>query len=152
MQSQPTSLTTQPLAYLAPALVWMLAWGAMLVAQNNISLGYLALILVLANAAASLWLRPLALILISSIAVGLFNWVFVPPRFTLTLGLSEDKHPCQTAQDHRDTDQAALNHVEQPTLGCMSICLGFLLIHMQKAGKMLDHQNHDQADNQPLTK
>jgi K+-sensing histidine kinase KdpD len=90
MQSQPNSANTKPFAYLAPALVWMLAWGVMLIAQNNISLGNLALILVLANAVASLWLRPLASILISSIAVGLFNWMFVPPRFTLTVELSED--------------------------------------------------------------
>ena len=90
MQSQPNSPTTQPFAYRAPALVWVLAWGVMLFAQNKISLGNLALILVLANAVASLWLRPLASILISSIAVGLFNWMFVPPRFTLTVELSED--------------------------------------------------------------
>ena len=90
MQNQPTSPTSKPFAYLAPALVWMLAWGVMLIAQTNISLGNLALILVLANAVASLWLRPLASILISSIAVGLFNWMFVPPRFTLTVELSED--------------------------------------------------------------
>ena len=90
MQNQPTSPTSKPFAYLAPALVWVLAWGVMLIAQNKISLGNLALILVLANAVASLWLRPLASILISSIAVGLFNWMFVPPRFTLTVELSED--------------------------------------------------------------
>jgi K+-sensing histidine kinase KdpD len=90
MQSQPNSPTSKPFAYLAPALVWMLAWGVMLIAQNNISLGNLALLLVLANAVASLWLRPLASILISSIAVGLFNWMFVLPRFTLTVDLSED--------------------------------------------------------------
>lgn len=90
MQNQPPSPTSKPFDYLAPALVWMLAWGVMLIAQNNISLGNLALILVLANAVASLWLRPLASILISSIAVGLFNWTFVPPRFTLTVDLSED--------------------------------------------------------------
>ncbi len=90
MSIQTTLPTTKPLAYLAPTLVWMLAWGVMLIAQNNISLGNLALVLVLANAVASLWLRPLASILISSIAVGLFNWTFVPPRFTLTVDLSED--------------------------------------------------------------
>ena len=90
MSIQTTLPTTKPLAYLAPTLVWMLAWGVMLIAQNNISLGNLALVLVLANAVASLWLRPLASILISSIAVGLFNWPFVPPRFPLTVELSED--------------------------------------------------------------
>lgn len=90
MAIQPTLPTTRPLAYLAPTLVWMLAWGVMLVAQNNISLGNLALVLVLANAVASLWLRPLASVLISSMAVGVFNWMFVPPRFTLTVDLSED--------------------------------------------------------------
>ncbi len=90
MRSQPTSPATKPSTYLAPALVWMLAWGVMLVAQSKISLGNLALLLVLANAVASLWLRPLASVLISSIAVALFNWMFVPPRFTLTVELSED--------------------------------------------------------------
>lgn len=90
MRSQPTSPATKPFAYLAPALVWILAWGVMLIAQSTISLGNLALLLVLANAVASLWLRPLASILISSFAVALFNWMFVPPRFTLTVELSED--------------------------------------------------------------
>lgn len=90
MRSQPPLSATKPSTYLAPALVWTLAWGVMLIAQNKISLGNLALVLVLANAVTSLWLRPLASVLISSIAVGLFNWMFVPPRFTLTVELSED--------------------------------------------------------------
>lgn len=85
-----TSPTAKSFAVLAPALVWLLAWGVMLAAQHNMSLGNLALVLVLANAAASLWLRPLPSILISSVAVGVFNWMFVPPRFTLTVDLSED--------------------------------------------------------------
>ncbi|NDC09038.1 MAG: DUF4118 domain-containing protein [Oxalobacteraceae bacterium] len=90
MRSQPTLPATKPSSYLAPALVWTLAWGVMLIAQNSISLGNRALVLVLANAVASLWLRPLASILISTIAVALFNWMFVAPRFTLTVDLSED--------------------------------------------------------------
>lgn len=77
-------------AYAAPLLVWLLAWAFMLMAYESISLGNLALLLVLANAVASLWLRPLASVLISSLAVGLFNWSFVPPRFTLKVDLSED--------------------------------------------------------------
>lgn len=90
MLSPLTSPTAKSFAVLAPALVWLLAWGVMLAARHNMSLGNLALVLVLANAAASLWLRPLPSILISSVAVGVFNWMFVPRRFTLTVDLSED--------------------------------------------------------------
>lgn len=90
MPTQTASLNAKSFAVLAPTLVWLLAWGVMLIAQHKLSLGNLALVLVLANAVASLWLRPLASVLISSMAVGVFNWMFVPPRFTLTVDLSED--------------------------------------------------------------
>jgi len=90
MRTKPLIFSNDGLAYIAPALVWALAWGLMLMAYDRISLGNLALLLVLANAVASLWLRPLASLLVSSVAVGLFNWSFVPPRFTLTVDLSED--------------------------------------------------------------
>lgn len=90
MPTQTPSLNAKSFAVLAPTLVWLLAWGVMLIAQHKLSLGNLALVLVLANAVASLWLRPLASVLISSMAVGVFNWMFVPPRFTLTVDLSED--------------------------------------------------------------
>lgn len=90
MRTKPLISPSDGLAYIAPALVWALAWGLMLMAYDRISLGNLALLLVLANAVASLWLRPLASLLVSSVAVGLFNWSFVPPRFTLTVDLSED--------------------------------------------------------------
>jgi len=90
MRIKPLIPVSDGLAYVAPALVWALAWGLMLMAYDRISLGNLALLLVLANAVASLWLRPLASLLVSSVAVSLFNWSFVPPRFTLTVDLSED--------------------------------------------------------------
>jgi len=90
MRTKPLIFSNDGLAYIAPALVWALAWGLMLMAYDRISLGNLALLLVLANAVASLWLRPLASLLVSSVAVGLFNRSFVPPRFTLTVDLSED--------------------------------------------------------------
>ena len=90
MPARPLSPIAQPFAHIAPASVWIVAWALMLTAQNSLSLGNLALLLVLANAVASLWLRPLASVVISSVAVGLFNWSFVPPRFTLTVDLSED--------------------------------------------------------------
>lgn len=90
MTTRPHLLLSQHSSYLAPASVWMVAWVLMLTMQNNLSLGNLGLLLVLANAVASLWLRPLAAALISAIAVGLFNWLFVAPRFTLKVDLSED--------------------------------------------------------------
>lgn len=90
MPIRPFPTPAEPHALVAPAMVWTVAWALMLLTQNSLSLGNLALLLVLANAVASLWLRPLASVLISSIAVGLFNWSFVPPRFTLTVDLAED--------------------------------------------------------------
>ncbi len=74
----------------APAAVWVAAWGLMLALQNTLSLGNLALLMVLASAVASLWLRPAASVCISSVAVGLFNWSFVPPVFTFTVDLRQD--------------------------------------------------------------
>ncbi len=74
----------------APATVWLASWGLMLALQPSVSLGNLALLMVLASAVASLWLRPTASILTSSLAVGLFNWSFVPPLFTFTVDLRQD--------------------------------------------------------------
>ncbi len=75
---------------LLPAIVWVAAWGLMLGMQDTLGLGNLALLMVLANAVASLWLRPVVSITISALAVGLFNWSFVAPRFTLTVDLRQD--------------------------------------------------------------
>lgn len=75
---------------LFPAAVWLIAWSLMLGLQDTLGLGNLALLLVLANAVASLWLRPVVSIVTSSMAVGLFNWSFVPPRFTFTVDFRQD--------------------------------------------------------------
>ena len=75
---------------LAPALVWLFAWLMMGLLHNIISLGNLALLMVLASAMASLWLRPRASMVVSTIAAILFNWFFISPRFTLRVDLLED--------------------------------------------------------------
>jgi K+-sensing histidine kinase KdpD len=76
--------------FLAPAMVWVIACGLMIALRSHFNLGNLALLMVLASAVASLWLQPFISILTSSVAVILFNWFFVNPRFTLTVELSED--------------------------------------------------------------
>ncbi|MEY2677316.1 MAG: hypothetical protein RLZ00_8 [Pseudomonadota bacterium] len=63
-------------------LIWALAWGLMFALDETISLGNMALLLVLASAVAALWSSAWASLLSSAVSVVLFNVLFVPPKFT----------------------------------------------------------------------
>jgi two-component system sensor histidine kinase KdpD len=71
------------------ALVWALAWGAMLALDGRLDLANLALILVLAAAAAALWWPAWLSMLGCALAVLAFNVVFVPPRGTLDVDITQ---------------------------------------------------------------
>ncbi len=63
-------------------LIWALAWGLMFTLDETISLGNMALLLVLASAVAALWSSAWTSLLSSVLSVVLFNVLFVPPKFT----------------------------------------------------------------------
>ena len=72
------------------ALIWLVVAGSMALLDGTWSLGNLALLLVLGSTLASFWLSAAACVGMSALAVALFNWFFVPPRFTLHVQLNQD--------------------------------------------------------------
>ena len=64
---------------------WALGWAALLALDGQIDLANQAMLLVLSAATASLWLPALPALLIGTLAVGAFNWQFVPPRGTFAV-------------------------------------------------------------------
>lgn len=84
--TRPDSIT----ASLAPVFVWGVALIIFYWLDEKLSLGNLALLMVLASAIASLWLSLWLSMLTSACAVILFNWLFVSPRFTFIVHLQQD--------------------------------------------------------------
>ncbi len=81
----PASTTLWP-----AALIWLVIAGSMAWLDGQWSLGNLALLLVLGSTLAGFWLSTGACIGMSALAVALFNWFLVPPRFTLHVQLHQD--------------------------------------------------------------
>lgn len=77
-------------ASLAPVLVWGIALVIFYCLDQKLSLGNLALLMVLASAIASIWLSPRLSMVTSAFAVIFFNWLFVSPRFTFIVDLEQD--------------------------------------------------------------
>eukprot|EP01036_Dinobryon_divergens_P038835 gene38835-51049_t len=71
------------------ALVWALAWLAMLALHPVLDLANLAMMLVLASALAALWLPPVVSMAVCALAILAFNFVFVPPRYTFSVDLHQ---------------------------------------------------------------
>jgi two-component system, OmpR family, sensor histidine kinase KdpD len=71
-------------------LMWALAWGLMFVLDETVSLGSMALLLVLASALAALWSSASASLISSILSVVLFNVLFVPPKFTFHVYFLQD--------------------------------------------------------------
>lgn len=71
-------------------LIWALAWGLMFALDETISLGSMALLLVLASAVAALWSSAWASLFSSVLSVVLFNVLFVPPKFTFHVHFLHD--------------------------------------------------------------
>ena len=72
------------------AVIWLVAWGLLWYLDGTLSLGNLALLLVLASAAAGLWLSAAFSIISSALSVLMFNWLFVEPRFTFSVNFQQD--------------------------------------------------------------
>ena len=77
-------------AFWPAVLIWIVCACAIFALASNWPLGHLALLLVLGNTLASFWLATTASILASTVAVALFNWFLVPPRFTFHVQLDQD--------------------------------------------------------------
>jgi len=71
------------------ALAWAVAWAAMLLLDGWLELANLALILVLAAAAAALWWPAWLSMLACALAVLAFNVVFVPPRGSINVDVTQ---------------------------------------------------------------
>ena len=71
-------------------LIWFVTAGAIVALDGWWNLGNLALLLVLGSTLASFWLTATASVLASALAVALFNWFLVPPRYTLHVQLHQD--------------------------------------------------------------
>ncbi len=72
------------------ALIWSIAWVLLWFLDDQLSLGNLALLLVLTSAIAGVWLSASASIICSAISVLMFNWYFVEPRYTFSVHLKQD--------------------------------------------------------------
>ena len=72
------------------ALIWLSAWILLWFLDDQLSLGNLALLLVLTSAIAGVWLSASASIIFSAISVLMFNWYFVEPRYTFSVHLKQD--------------------------------------------------------------
>lgn len=76
---------------LASALaVWGVAWAGMVSLEGRLDLANLAMLLVLASALSAMWLPGWLSMLSSAVAVMVFNWLFVPPRFALSVDLHQN--------------------------------------------------------------
>jgi len=71
-------------------LVWVVFACAILWLDGTWPLGHLALLLVLGSTLASFWLSATGSVLASAVAVGLFNWFLVTPRYTFHVQLHQD--------------------------------------------------------------
>lgn len=85
--AQPLLLARWPAAF--SLLAWAITWGLMLALDGRMDLANLALLLVLGATVAAIGSsRAVALIACAVSVVG-FNYAFVPPRGTLTVGLHQ---------------------------------------------------------------
>lgn len=71
-------------------VVWLSGWSTLWILDRSVSLGNLALLLVLTSAIASVWLSALVSIGASAIFVLMFNWYLIEPRYTFNVHLHQD--------------------------------------------------------------
>ncbi|MGS5087891.1 DUF4118 domain-containing protein [Hydrogenophaga sp. A37] len=72
-----------------PWLTWLVGWALMLALDRHLDLANLAMLLMLTSVVASLWLPGGISAAASAAGVMVFNWAFVPPRFTFTVELHQ---------------------------------------------------------------
>lgn len=71
-------------------LIWLCTACAIVALDGWVALGNLALILVLGSTLASYWLSASSSVLASAMAVALFNWFLVTPRYTFHVQVHQD--------------------------------------------------------------
>lgn len=71
-------------------LIWFSTACAIVALDGWVALGNLALVLVLGSTLASYWLSASTSVLASAVAVALFNWFLVPPRYTFHVQVHQD--------------------------------------------------------------
>ena len=71
-------------------LIWFSTACAIVALDGWVALGNLALILVLGSTLASYWLSASTSVLASAVAVALFNWFLVTPRYTFHVQVHQD--------------------------------------------------------------
>ncbi len=88
----PADLSTAPRTPWSGALslaIWAVTWGLMLALDEHMDLANLALLLVLGAAVAAIGSSRRLALLACAVSVLGFNYAFVPPRGTLTVGLHQ---------------------------------------------------------------
>jgi two-component system sensor histidine kinase KdpD len=83
-----TTLPAPPRRWPA-VLAWLAGWAAMTALDGRLDLANLAMLLVLSAAVASLWLPAVVSVAAGTLAVLVFNWQFVPPRYTFSVDLRQ---------------------------------------------------------------
>ncbi|MBQ0957793.1 DUF4118 domain-containing protein [Ideonella sp. 4Y11] len=82
--------TPPALRRLVGALVWALAWLALVLADGRLERAPLSLWLVAGAALASPWWSLPASLAAAAASVAAFNWLFVPPRGSFSVGSTDD--------------------------------------------------------------
>jgi len=72
-----------------PLLAWAVAWALMLALDGHVDVANQALVLILVSAVAAIWWGPAPSAVVIAAAVLGFNFVFVPPRGTLSVDLHQ---------------------------------------------------------------
>jgi len=62
------------------ASTWAVGFGLLVALDGHVDLGNQALVLVATAAVATLWMSGWGAAMAALAAVGIFNWMFVPPR------------------------------------------------------------------------
>lgn len=90
MKSTPSPSLQPPLRGWPLGLAaWAVGWAAMGWLEGRVDLANLAMVLVLASTIASFWLPAMVACALAAASVLGFNWLFVPPKFTLSVDLSQ---------------------------------------------------------------
>jgi two-component system sensor histidine kinase KdpD len=71
-------------------LIWFSTACVIIALDGRVALGNLALILVLGSTLASYWLSASSSVIASAVAVAVFNWLLVTPRYTFHVQLHQD--------------------------------------------------------------
>src|SRR6187399_966807 len=69
--------------------IWAAGWAAMVLLDGQLDLANLALTFVLTSVLAALWLPAWLSVGATVVSALAFNWVFVPPRGTFSIGLHQ---------------------------------------------------------------